>query len=92
LNLAIDPPQDPNGAQQAGSESLAPYQINTLTKHMLENIHSAYQSPECDKETLKVMGGQLRDESPFVERKYLESTDALAFGGEMFSTDTTNAP
>jgi hypothetical protein len=60
--------------QQAGSEGLAPYQINTLTKHMLEKIHSAYQS-ECDKETLKVMGGQSRDESRFVEREYLETAD-----------------
>jgi hypothetical protein len=60
--------------QQAGSEGLAPYQINTLTKHMLEKIHSAYQS-ECDKETLKVMGGQGRDESRFVEREYLDAAD-----------------
>jgi hypothetical protein len=60
--------------QQAGSEGLAPYQINTLTKHMLEKIHSAYQS-ECDKETLKVMGGQGRDESHLVEREYLEAAD-----------------
>jgi hypothetical protein len=60
--------------QQAGSEDLAPYQIKTLTKHMLEKIHSAYQL-ECDKETLKVMGGQGRDESRFVEHKYLDAAD-----------------
>ena len=60
--------------QQAGSEGLAPYQINTLTKHMLEKIHSAYQS-ECDKEMLKVMGGQGRDRSRFVEREYLDAAD-----------------
>ncbi len=60
--------------QQAGSEGMAPYQINTLTKHMLEKIHSAYQS-ECDKEKLKVMGSQGRDESRFVQREYLEAAD-----------------
>jgi hypothetical protein len=48
------------------------------TEHMLETISSAYQL-ECDKETLKVRGGQGRDESPFVEREYLDATDYYAF-------------
>jgi hypothetical protein len=41
---------------------------------MLEKIHSAYQS-ECDKETLKVMGGQGRDKSRLVECEYLDTAD-----------------
>jgi hypothetical protein len=43
-----------------------------LTK--LKTIHSTYQL-ECDKEMLKVMGGQGRDESHFVEHEYLEAAD-----------------
>ena len=42
--------------QLAGSEGLAPWQINTFTKHLIEKLHSAYQS-EMDKESLKVMAG-----------------------------------
>ena len=29
--------------QYVGFESLAPYQVNTLTNHLLEKQHSAYQ-------------------------------------------------
>jgi hypothetical protein len=53
--------------QHAGSEGLAPWQINTMTKHMLEKINSAYQS-EVDKKTMKVMAGFSQDESYFVPR------------------------
>jgi hypothetical protein len=42
--------------QYAGSRGLHPWQINTLTKHMLDKQHSCYQ-PECDIQTLKVMSG-----------------------------------
>jgi hypothetical protein len=35
--------------QMAGFEGLHPHQINTLTKHILEKMYSAYQSI-CEKE------------------------------------------
>jgi hypothetical protein len=56
--------------QMAGSEGLAPWQINTFTKHMIEKLHSAYQS-EVDKETLKVMSGFHKEETRFVPREHL---------------------
>jgi len=56
--------------QHAGSEGLAPWQINTMTKHMLEKINSAYQS-EVDKTTMKVMAGFSQDESYFVPRTFV---------------------
>ena len=35
--------------QYAGFEGLAPFQVNTLTNHMLDKQHSAYQSvTECE--------------------------------------------
>jgi hypothetical protein len=52
--------------QLAGSESLAPWQINTMTKHMLEKMHSAYQS-EVDKESMMVMAGYKKGEGYFNE-------------------------
>jgi hypothetical protein len=42
--------------QHAGSEGLAPYQISTMTKHMLDKLHSSYMC-EVDKEVCKVMAG-----------------------------------
>jgi hypothetical protein len=42
--------------QLAGSESLAPWQINTMTKHMLEKLPAACQS-ETDRDTVRVMAG-----------------------------------
>lgn len=51
--------------QYAGSRGLQPYQINTMTKHMLEKMHSAYQ-PEVEEETLKVMSGFRKSETRFV--------------------------
>ena len=57
--------------QQAGSAGLAPYQINSLTKHMIEKIHKSYL-PELDKEACKVMAGFSKDEGYFVEREHLE--------------------
>jgi hypothetical protein len=40
--------------QLGGSEGLAPWQLNTFTKHMLDKLNSAYQ-PEMNRETAKVM-------------------------------------
>jgi hypothetical protein len=59
-----------HAVQYAGSEGLAPWQINTLTKHMLQKFHSAYQS-EVDKESLKVMSGFSREESRFIPVEHL---------------------
>jgi hypothetical protein len=42
--------------QLAGSESLAPWQINTMTKHMLEKLPAAHQS-ETDRDCMRVMTG-----------------------------------
>jgi hypothetical protein len=42
--------------QLAGSESLAPWQINTMTKHLLEKLPAAYQS-ETDRACMRVMAG-----------------------------------
>jgi hypothetical protein len=50
--------------QLAGSESLAPYQISSFTKHMLEKLHSSYM-PEVDKQACKVMADFGKDE-PYV--------------------------
>jgi hypothetical protein len=57
--------------QHAGSEGLAPWQINTMTKHMLEKINSAYQS-EVDKTTMKVMAGFSQEESYYVPRTLID--------------------
>jgi hypothetical protein len=57
--------------QLAGSESLAPWQINTMTKHMLEKMHSAYQS-EVDKESMKVMAGYSKEEGYFNENSFIQ--------------------
>jgi hypothetical protein len=57
--------------QHAGSEGLAPHQINSFTKHMLEKLHKSYQS-EVDKEACKVMAGFGREEGYFVEREFLQ--------------------
>jgi hypothetical protein len=57
--------------QHAGSEGLAPWQINTMTKHMLEKINSAYQS-EVDKTTMKVMAGFSQHESYYVPRTLID--------------------
>jgi hypothetical protein len=56
--------------QHAGSEGLAPYQISTMTKHMLEKLHSAYMA-EVDKEVCKVMAGFTKEEPYFVPRTML---------------------
>ena len=63
--------------QQAGSEGLAPFQINSFTKHMLEKMHKSYQA-EVDKEACKVMAGFSKDEGYFVEREHLELPFAIA--------------
>jgi hypothetical protein len=50
--------------QLAGSKSLAPWQINTMMKHILEKMHSAYQL-EVDKERMMVMAGYSKGEGYF---------------------------
>jgi hypothetical protein len=45
--------------QLAGSESLAPWQIDTMTKHMLEKLPAACQS-ETDRDCMRVMAGHPR--------------------------------
>ena len=57
--------------QQAGSEGLAPYQINSMTKHVTDKMHKCYLA-EVDKEACKVMAGFSKDEAYFVEREFLE--------------------
>jgi hypothetical protein len=42
--------------QYAGSRGLLPWQINTMTKHILDKQHACYQ-PECELQTMKVMSG-----------------------------------
>jgi hypothetical protein len=57
--------------QHAGSEGLAPYQMSTMTKHMLKKLHSAYMA-EVDKEVCKVMAGFRKDEPYFVPGTHLK--------------------
>jgi hypothetical protein len=57
--------------QYAGSRGLQPYQINTMTKHMLEKMHSAY-APEVEEETLKVMSGFRKHEHRFVPTEHVK--------------------
>jgi hypothetical protein len=57
--------------QHAGSEGLAPFQIATMTKHMLDKLHSSYMC-EVDKEVCKVMAGFTKEEPYFVPRMHLE--------------------
>jgi hypothetical protein len=56
--------------QMAGSEGLAPHQINSFTKHMLEKFHKSHQA-EVDKEACKVMAGFSKDQGYFVEGDFL---------------------
>lgn len=56
--------------QRAGSEGLAPWQVNTFTKHLLNKFHTSYQS-ESDKEACKVMAGFSKDEAHFVAEGHL---------------------
>jgi hypothetical protein len=53
-----------HAVQHGGSEGLAPWQLNTLTKHMLDKLNSAYQ-PEMNRETAKVMAAFEKDEPYF---------------------------
>jgi hypothetical protein len=57
--------------QRAGSEGLAPWQVNTFTKHLLNKFHTAYQS-ESDKEACKVMAGFSKEEAHFIPEEYLK--------------------
>jgi hypothetical protein len=53
-----------HAVQLGGSEGLAPWQLNTFTKHMLDKLNSAYQ-PEMNRETAKVMAAFEKDEPYF---------------------------
>jgi hypothetical protein len=53
-----------HAVQLGGSEGLAPWQLNTFTKHMLDKLNSAYQ-PEMNQETAKVMASFEKDEPYF---------------------------
>jgi hypothetical protein len=53
-----------HAVQLGGSEGLAPWQLNTFTKHMLDKLNSAYQ-PEMNRETAKVMASFEKDEPYF---------------------------
>jgi hypothetical protein len=61
-----------HAVQLAGSEGLAPWQITTMTKHMLDKLNSAYQ-PEMDRETAKVRSGHERDEPYFQGTSHLQA-------------------
>jgi hypothetical protein len=69
--------------QQAGSKGLAPCQINSVTKHMLEKLHKSCQA-EADKEACKVMSGFSKDEDCFVERKFLKPPWPIVAGPHQF--------
>jgi hypothetical protein len=53
-----------HAVQLGGSEGLAPWQLNTFTKHMLDKLNSAYV-PEMNRETAKVMASFEKDEPYF---------------------------
>jgi hypothetical protein len=57
--------------QHAGSENLAPFQISTMTKHMLDKLRSSYMC-EVDKEVCKVMASFTKEEPYFVPCTHLE--------------------
>ena len=61
-----------NAVQRAGSESLAPHQISTMTKHVLDHFHKSY-FPELDKSVCSVMAGFSKDEAWYVPRAYIDS-------------------
>jgi hypothetical protein len=60
-----------HAVQLGGSEGLAPWQLNTFTKHMLDKLNSAYQ-PEMNRETAKVMAAFEKDEPYFHGSSNLE--------------------
>jgi hypothetical protein len=64
--------------QLAGSESLAPWQINTMTKHLLQKLHSSYQS-EVDKESMMVMTGYSKGEGYFNEMSLIQLPRTLDY-------------
>jgi hypothetical protein len=53
-----------HAVQLGGSEGLAPWQLNTFTKHMLDKLNLAYV-PEMNRETAKVMAAFEKDEPYF---------------------------
>ena len=57
--------------QHAGSSGLTPWQMSTMTKHILDKLTSAY-APECEEETLKVMSGFKKSEYRFIPNERLQ--------------------
>jgi hypothetical protein len=57
--------------QHGASEGLAPYQISTMTKHLLDKLNASYMA-EVDKEVCKVMAGFSKEEPYFVPRTHLQ--------------------
>lgn len=57
--------------QIAGSRGLTPYQVSTMTKHLMDKIYSAYQ-PEVEQETLKVMSGFKKHEARYVPTEHAQ--------------------
>ena len=53
-----------HAVQHGGANSLAPYQMSTLTKHIVNKYNTAY-APEVDKQACKVMAGYNKDEAYF---------------------------
>ena len=59
--------------QYAGFEGLQPYQVNTMTNHMLEKQHSAYQSV-TEKEV------HFNFLMLFLHKPYTPSSDMYSYG------------
>ena len=62
--------------QKAGAESLAPWQVTTMTKHLLNKYFKSYAS-ESDKQACKVMAGFSKEEGHFLGRSHLELPYAI---------------
>jgi hypothetical protein len=67
-----------HAVQYAGSEGLAPWQINVFTKHMLEKLNSAYQA-EMDKMSSKVMAGFGKEEPYVVDYTEIKLPHAIRY-------------
>ena len=75
--------------QYAGFMGLAPFQINTMTNHMLEKQHSAYQSV-TERETCKVMAGFKREDEYFVPRSHIQLPYSVEWYCDRLLPDLTN--
>jgi Centromere DNA-binding protein complex CBF3 subunit, domain 2 len=62
--------------QYVGSRGLTSDQMSTITMHIMEKLHSAYQ-PEVDKECMKVMSGFCKNDVRFVREENIEIPEAF---------------